>query len=69
MNPVLFFINYSPYYDKKVAEEGEDSKNPNADLKRFVLHEVVTAGELISRRITSNSFHGFLSVTTKDETI
>ena len=69
MNPVLFFINYSPYYDQKVAEEGEDSKNPNADLKRFVLHEVVTAGELISRRITSNSFHGFLSVATKDETI
>ena len=69
MNPVLFFINYSPCYDKKVAEEGEDSKNPNADLKRFVLHEVVTAGELISRRITSNSFHGFLSVATKDETI
>ena len=69
MNPVLFFINYSPYYDKKVAEEGGDSKNPNADLKRFVLHEVVTAGELISRRITSNSFHRFLSVTTKDEMI
>ena len=69
MNPVLFFINYSPCYDKKVAEEGEDSKNPNADLKRFVLHEVVTAGELISRRITSNSFHRFLSVTTKDEMI
>ena len=69
MNPVLFFINYSPCYDKKVAEEGEDSKNPNADLKRFVLHEVVTAGELISRRITSNPFHRFLSVTTKDEMI
>ena len=69
MNPVLFFINYSPCYDKKVAEEGEDPKNPNANLKRFVLHQVVTAGELIGRRITSNSFHGFLSVTTKDETI
>ena len=69
MNPVLFFINYSPCYDKKVAEEGEDSKNPNADLKRFVLHQVVTAGELISRRITSNPFHRFLSVTTKDEMI
>ena len=43
MNPVLFFINDPPYYDKKVTEEGNDSKNPNADLDSFVLHEVVTA--------------------------
>ena len=55
MNPVFFFVYQAPYYDEKVTKEGDDSKNPNADLKRVVLHEIVAAREFINGGIAFHS--------------
>lgn len=69
MNPVLFFVDQAPYYNEEVTKEGENTENPDADLKRVVLHEVVAAGEFIDWGIAFNAVDRFLGVTAQDEAV
>ena len=63
MNPVLFFVDQAPYYNDEVAKEGENTENPDADLKRAVLHKVVATGEFIDWGFAVNAVDRFLGVT------
>ena len=69
MNPVLFLVDQAPYYNEEVTKEGENTENPDADLKRVVLHEVVAAGEFIDWGIAVNAVDRFLGVTAQNEAV
>ena len=69
MCSVFLFINGTPYYHEKVTDKGHNTENPDTNLKRVVLHEVIAAGNFIHWGVAFHSTDGFFSIAAKDKTV
>ena len=62
MDSAFFPQRCPPHYDGDISQKSQDSKNPEAGAKRPAFHEVITAGELVPRRVALKARHRSRSV-------